>query len=85
MVYMHGNGVFNLVGELQGMGTKLLNHHANKGNMMVVDLDQIPLTATFFCSIRMNACCCRVSLSECTCKNMDQLYAQDYHQNVTEP
>jgi len=47
-----------MVGQLKGMGTRLLNHHVKKGNMMVVmmDLDQnlFPLTASFgtsFCSI----------------------------------
>ena len=49
MVYMHGNGVS------KGMGTRLLNYHIKKGNMMVVlmDLGQSLFlsTASFFVSI----------------------------------
>ena len=44
-------GCLVMVGELKGVDTRLLNHHAKKGNMMVVmiDLDQnlLPSTASF--------------------------------------
>ena len=51
-------GCLVMVGELKGVDTRLLNHHAKKGNMMVVmiDLDQnlLPSTASFGASVSIN-------------------------------
>ena len=48
---MHGNGVS------KGMGTRLLNYHVRKGNMMVVmiDLDQNLFLSTASFSVSINS------------------------------
>jgi len=38
-------GCLVMVGQLKGMGTRLLNHHVKKGSMIVVNL--FPSTASF--------------------------------------
>jgi len=51
---MHGHGVLNLssimVSQLKGTGTGLLNHHAKRGNKMVVMMEEpIPLNSKLCC------------------------------------